>query len=95
MISFRPVVEDGVSSRREKEKICFSKARSPLNSGTFFSKLLRGSSCLSWSNKAAAVGIAIPFSWRGGASGFAGPSGDPLIGTRRDPQYGRVDCDRP
>jgi hypothetical protein len=27
--------------------------------------------------------------------GLRADSADPLIGTRRDPQYGRVDCDRP
>jgi hypothetical protein len=42
MISFRPVVEDGVSSRREGEEIWLSKTRSPLNSRKFSVRCLRG-----------------------------------------------------
>jgi hypothetical protein len=29
MISFRPVVEEGVACRRESEEVCFPKAQSP------------------------------------------------------------------
>src|ERR1700730_19182026 len=38
MISFRPVVEDGVASRCEREEICFSKTQSPLVSGSFLAR---------------------------------------------------------
>ena len=59
MISFGPVVDDGVSSRREREEICFSK-RVTFEFREVFRKLATAvNSCLSWSKRAAAVGIAI------------------------------------
>jgi hypothetical protein len=65
MISFRPVVEDGLSSRRAREEICFS------NTLHLWIQACAVSSRLLWSQEAAAAGIAIPFSWLSSASGFA------------------------
>src|SRR5438132_10068094 len=56
MILFGPVVDDGVSSRGEREEICFSNGSIQ---GSFSEAGLCVSSCLSWSKRAAAVGIAI------------------------------------
>ena len=62
MISFRPVVEDGVSSRRKGEEIWLSKTRSPLNSRKFSVRCLHGQLVPLLTRRAAGVGITIPFS---------------------------------
>jgi hypothetical protein len=93
MISFRPVVVDGVSSRREKEEIWLSKTRSPLNSAKFSVGRLHGQlaplliqKSRSSRDRDTVLVTCLCVGLR---------AGDPLIDTRRDPQYGRVDCDRP
>ena len=70
MISFRPVVDDGVSSRREREEICFSKWVTFVNSGKFFVSWPLRSARATLGPKTPAVGTAIQFSWLARALGF-------------------------
>jgi len=95
MISFRPVVEDGVSSRRKGEEIWLSKTRSPLNSRKFSVRCLHGQLVPLLTRRAAGVGITIPVLALAVRRASCAASADLLIGTRCDPQYRRVDCDRP
>jgi hypothetical protein len=92
MSSFRPVVEDGVSSRRERAEIWLSKNAVTFEFKEVFSTLPPRSS-------RAPLGPKEPPQWESryrspGLScvGLRATSADLLIGTRRDPQYRSVDA---
>src|SRR6266566_8643431 len=92
MISFRPVVEDGVSSRREREEIWLSKTRSPLNSRKFSVRCLRGHLVPLLVQKSRRSGDCDTVLLACPCVGLRAASADLLIGTRRDPQYRSVDA---